>query len=494
MLKIRDKIIEFISNDKHYPVIAALGAGLYPLLYYYSSNYTLVNSLEQFVFMVITFILLPVLVFSIGYNILKRAKAVTKWSDYLLPVLNFILFGALIIVSTYGFGKKKLLLAIIIGACLGMVLKKHYKKVIVFQMILAIIAGLKLVPSIYNHLFYSDEWTALDDHIGDVEFKKTPNIYVIQPDGYVNFLELKKTNYNYNNEDFEAFLKNNDFRFYEDFRSNYYSTLSSNSSMFAMRHHYYPNASNNFNEVLNARDIIVGNNSVLNILKSNNYKTHLLLETSYLLVNRPAVAYDYCNIDYEDVSYLSRGFDVYRNLEQDLKSIINKPQKHHNFFFIERLIPGHVSSTKSFSKGKNQERIRYLNALEKANEWLKTTISVINQYDDDPLIIIVSDHGGFVGYDFTPQTRVKQKDPRLVNSIFSTVLTIKWPNDIRPQNDSLLKTNVNLFRYIFSQLSNDETLLNAMESDESYIIINEDGKEKVYTCINANGEVRYEAL
>ncbi len=55
---------------------------------------------------------------------------------------------------------------------------------------------------------------------------------------------------------FENFLINHIFKYYEDFRSNYASTLSSNSATFMMKHHYYFNEKN-FSEAIKTRDIII---------------------------------------------------------------------------------------------------------------------------------------------------------------------------------------------------------------------------------------------
>ena len=41
--------------------------------------------------------------------------------------------------------------------------------------------------------------------------------------------------------------------------------------MFAMKHHYHNYPTYKIREVYNARDIIVGDNPVINILKNNNY-------------------------------------------------------------------------------------------------------------------------------------------------------------------------------------------------------------------------------
>ena len=48
-----------------------------------------------------------------------------------------------------------------------------------------------------------------------------------------------------------------------------------------MKHHCYNYPINRVSELYNARNVIVGENPVLKVLKNNNYKTHLLLYKSY---------------------------------------------------------------------------------------------------------------------------------------------------------------------------------------------------------------------
>ena len=40
MSNLRDRIIAFINSDEDKPLVAAIAAGLYPLLYYYNNNLT----------------------------------------------------------------------------------------------------------------------------------------------------------------------------------------------------------------------------------------------------------------------------------------------------------------------------------------------------------------------------------------------------------------------------------------------------------------------
>lgn len=486
---IKLKINSFLSNQKEYPLIAALAAGLYPLLHNYNSNFTLVNSWSQVLFFISMFLIVPIVVFLLVSYGIKRIKWLGKFQKYTVPILNLTVFVFLIIISTYGLKKKMLALALIIAIVLAIVLYKHIKKIIILQLLLAIIAMFYLIPVLLIPINYSNEWMKLDDAIEHVKFKKKPNIYLIQPDGYANFSELKNANYNFDNSEFETFLTATNFKMYQNFRSNYFSTLSSNSSMFAMNHHYYSNVKGQVHELYKARKIIVGDNPVVSIFKKNEYKTFLLLQKSYFLVNRSKILYDYCNIDYNEVPFMARGFGVTKDVNEDLVTVIKTNKSTNNFHFIQHFSPGHISTYKNKSQGKEEERAIYIDKLKEANTWLKEIIQLIVENDPDAIVVMIADHGGFVGLDYTMQTKTKLTDSELINSVFTSALAIRWPDNSSPHYDDHLKTSVNLFRVLFSYLSENEAYLNHLEDDKSYLQIKEGAPKGVYEVINNNGDV-----
>jgi len=486
--KLRDQIIQFISSEKQFPLIAAIASGLYPLLYYYNSNFTFVNSWSQFLFFIICFLLAPCLVFFASNKLFKNVKGLKRYSKFIIPILNFTLFTYLLIISIFQFKIITTILVLLFAIVLGRIFYKHLNKVIVVQFLLASIVSLQLIPDFYKHFTYSKEWITQPDDIEDAVFIKKPNIYVIQPDGYANFSELKKGHYNFNNSEFEDFLLNNDFKLYQDYRSNYVSTLSSNSSMFAMKHHYYNNIKSNVSELYNTRQLIVGDNPVISILKRNKYKTFLILERTYLLVNRPEILYDYCNINYSEVPFLSRGFEYNETIFEDLSHSIENNSSTNNFYFIRKILPSHVSVNKNESKGIDEEAAKYLSDLRKTNLSLKKIISLINEKDKNSLIVIVADHGGYVGLSYSLESRIKQTDRDIIYSIFTSALAIKWP-DQAPNFDNNLKTNVNLFRVLFSYLSEDESYLDYLQDDKSFSIIEKGAAFGIYEYIDENGNI-----
>jgi len=484
--------VAFLKPNNVSPLLAAIAAGLYPIFFYYSNNYPLVNTWGHFGYFLSMFIGVPFVVF-IFAKLIQKKIVPEKFKKYIFPFLNIFIFLFLMKVCLYaGIQKKMIVVIFFIAIVAAYLLHKHLKKIIALQLILAIIAGFSLTQHIVKQLTYDTSWMQQPDEIASATFKKKPNIYYIQPDGYVNFSTLRKAPYNYDNTKFENFVAANSFVHYPNFRSNYAATLSSNSSTFMMKHHYY-NGEKSFNEALNARDIIMSKNTVLDVFKGNGYNTTFLGEKHYLLMNKPTMGYDNSNIIVSEIPFIGTGLGKQRNVVQVLDSIkVNnaKPQ----FFFIEMFNPGHIEGRESISDGSKIEREEWLESLKKANENLTQLITVVKKKDPNALIIIMADHGGFVGMDFTEQIYKKTQDAGVINSIFSSNLLIHWPNNEAPSYDENLVSSVNLFRILFSYLSENEQYLTNLEDNSSYVILNEGVPNDVYKYIDDAGDITLEKV
>ena len=171
----------------------------------------------------------------------KNLKAiyVKRFQKHVLPFLNVFAFLFFMMICYYaGFHNKVAALSLFIAVGFSLFLYKFSKKVIVIQLLLALIGVFTITPRLIKLVNYSSVWEQQPDDIESIKFKKTPNVYFIQPDGYANFTELKKDYYNIDYSEFKSFLNKENFKYYHDFRSNYASTLSSNSSTFMIKHHY----------------------------------------------------------------------------------------------------------------------------------------------------------------------------------------------------------------------------------------------------------------
>src|SRR5690606_28324045 len=478
----------FLNNNKAYPAIAAIAAGLYPLLFYYTNNYKMINSWGHLGYFTTLFLLAPIVIFFVVHY-LSKVAFFQKGKDFVLPFLIFFFFSFFLNVTLYaGFSWGRTFIVLAIAIVFTLLLRKYFKKIIVFQLILAVIGIFTLTPVVLKQLNYSKEWMKQPDNIESAVFKKKPNIYFIQPDGYANFSELKKGNYNIENAEFENFLAENNFKTYPNFRSNYAATLPTNSSIFMMKHHYY-NEGSDFTETIDARNVIVSDNSVLRILKNNNYRTFFITEQPYFLTNKPKLGYDFCNFSTKEIGFVTTGIGKPKDVIQPFKDYLEEYPEGSNFFFVEIFNPGHITNTIDDSKGVAGEREHYMESLKESNRKLTELTNTILKKDPGALIVIMADHGGFVGMTNTGETYTKNTDPDFVNSIFSTILAIHWPNGQAPKFDTKLKTSGNLFRILTSYLSEDDSYLSNLQPDESYIIINSGAPQGIYKYLDNDGKV-----
>lgn len=481
------KFIVFLGKDCVLPLLAGLASGMYPVAFYYSKNFGFVNSWSHLWFFLLVFISLPIAVNYLFYFFYLK-KHLEAYKSFVLPVLNGLAFFIMVIVAMDSkIGNKMFVLAVALAFLVGLLCFYFYKKglftkILVIQFLLFAVAMYPLSKVIKYYLSLSDSWIVQPDHIENVVFDTKQNIYVIQPDGYINPSELRRGYYNFDNSEFEEKLTALGFKIYEGFRSNYPSTTSSNSSMFSMKHHY-------FNQV-DERNTILNLNPVVKIFKNNGYKTHFFAEIPYLMANRPKISFDYTNIQMKDVSYLGRGFGEKHDLIAEVKPFLAN-QQGKNFYFFERLLPGHVATYPDKSKTVASERQNYLNNLQVANTWLLELIEAIDRHDPNGLIIIVADHGGYVGWEYSLQSQSKTDDRDLLYSGFSALLAIKW-NGEAPEIDRHLKTTVNLFRVLFSHFSGDETLLENLQEDSSINSLKIGTPTGVYKVLDEDGNVIFE--
>jgi hypothetical protein len=476
---IKEKFNIFLNNSKEYPILAGFSIGFYAFVFYFSNNFDLVNSWQQTLVFLLNFIVLPtVIVFGI-FKIIQKSKfssfATQSIFIMMLVLLPIYLFGFSNLLISY----KKIGLLVILIFCLIIFKIKNYKYFIVLVFLMTVLPTVKLGKIIYLNYTNSTVWQIQPDAVLKTKFKKKPNIYYIQPDGYANETNLNGPLYRFDNSEFDDWLKNQNFSLYDDFRSNYPLTVYSNSSCFFMKHHF----SNEFSKFNYARDYIVGRNPVLEIFKNNNYKTFFITEIPYLLMNRPSVYFDYCNYKLGELPYFKDGLSCFKEITNEIENQIVLHKKTNNFFFIEKFNPGHINPGKIKGSTIEKERLEYLKSLQIANVWLKKTITIIEKQDPTAIIIIGADHGGYVGFEYTSQAQNKIADRKLLNSIFGAKLAIKWNGVKHSEYDTQLKSSVNLFRVLFSYLSEDKLLLNNLQPDASYNCYDASDFSKVYKAI-----------
>ena len=77
-------IQRFLKESKPYPILAGLLAGLYPVFFYATNNYTLVNTIGHVLYFIGIFLLVPMIGIGIAYWLGKKIHA-GKFLKYIIP-------------------------------------------------------------------------------------------------------------------------------------------------------------------------------------------------------------------------------------------------------------------------------------------------------------------------------------------------------------------------------------------------------------------------
>ena len=487
--KLKKHIIDFIDNKKDAPFFAGLVLGLTPLLFYYSNNYWQVNSWQHVVFFFLTVVGFFCILFLMVYYVFNKFDKLRPYRKHALFWLTLIIV-CLFLTHTFVITLKRkialLVLLVILGYIMPFEPRKHYKKLLVLLSVFSVMSLGKVMVLLYEDL-KPDTWMTFEDDIQEVRFTRFPNVYLIQPDGYVSESTLKKDPYGFES-DFYNWLEDNGFKVYDNFRSNYPASLTSNASLFAMRHHNFGDMFFPGVEIANAREVITSKNTVSDIFRNNGYETYFIAQDEYFQQNRKQKSFNHFNIQKDDFPFFTRGDSEIRNVFEDLKYAMTLQNKKPKFFFLEKLLPHHVGfygTEESILK----ERKKYFDNIIKVNQWLKKTIDYISHKDQNSIIIVLADHGGWVGLR-SFNDLFSNTDPKLIKSIYSSIAAIKWNGYLKPKYDKDLKTSVNLFRVLFSVLSEDTKYLEYLENDSSYNLrLNAIGVKKVIKLIDENGEI-----
>lgn len=485
MQGLKSRITAFLENQKDVPLLVGFVSGLYPFLFLYSNNYPSINTWQHAAAFFLIYVGLPMLIITGGYYLFTKIGKLKPYKKHLLFVALIFITSVFMSQAVYATLKKKILLCVLIIAVLvSFKLYMHYKRVLLIIIAMTLIPLFKCAVHVYEDIRPTN-WIQQADNIADIKFKHTPNIYMIQPDGYISKEAIEKPPYSRKNN-FYSWLDSNGFTVYKDFRSNYPASLTSNSSMFAMKHHYFDDFLFPAIEMPKARKTIM-NNNVVDILNKNGYATIYLAEDEYFQQNMSKGNYSYCNINTADIPLFTFGNKLAREVYDDLEKTVNQNISKPKFIFVEKILPHHVHFNAPGDR-KKAEREEYLDNIEKANDWLKKTVALINEKDKDALIIILADHGGWVGIENMNEL-FSTKDKSLIKSTFANLAAIRWNKLDHEKYDAKLKTNVNVFRVLFSCLAEDPKFLDHLEEDASYNIRHGSFTSSVYKLIDANGNI-----
>ena len=315
----------------------------------------------------------------------------------------------------------------------------------------------------------------------NLKFQSTPNIYLIVPDSYPSNKVLREL-FDFDNHLFTKDLTDFGFTVYENYFSSYPYSVESMHSMFTMTHNFFQNSIGK--DGIGLKEVVAGkNNPVMNILKNNGYELNYIHDTNYLLSKGCFV--DNCYplfseknnlIDNLQNFYFFNFSNYKQNPNSAMKSQIQSNSAKDKVFVYRHSMTVH-SEIKSYEKVYSDKVADFRNAypdrIVKENAHLVKEIGQIVESDPNAIVILVADHGTWGGAVRTANGTTADETRDKLN----VFLAIKWGENYQGAYDKEITTSVNLFRYIFSHLSNNDNLLSTKQEDDGFISLN--GKWRV---------------
>lgn len=493
---------KFLAN----PYVLAILAGTFPIIFYLSNNWYIFTT-SRILFIVGAFSLLIFLSLATYYLLLswvfrKLFRNNAPWLVQQCFVLGSILTLIYLLRQTFqefsDNGIYFALIIILISMGLGWVSPKN--QILHLNTILMILCTMNVGSGLYSMLNATETTSFInkgEDRVrqkvyDQVRFQKKPNVYYIVPDGYPNQQGLKEI-FGLDNAKMYQQLESLGFSIHHFALSNYRSTLSSISSLLGMQHHYYQGSIGNF-ELLYSREYIVSEkNPVVRIFKTNGYQVHYVHEKNLMFAKGCFI--DFCSPNYfmddfldilipqnlHAIPFIAKAMG--RLHDESLERILNHidelstfPMNY--FTYIHLSSPDHSPPSKQTRESLASFRKKFLKKIEVANEKITKIIDSILTRDPGALIILNADHGGWgLGAYKYAQMEIFEGVPAELITLdhLGVLLAIRWPENNVPEYERDIRTNINLFRYIFAYLSESQDILTTKVPDDGFLTKGKDG-------------------
>jgi hypothetical protein len=370
-----------------------------------------------------------------------------------------------------------------IAGLVGFGSRKDSRVLVSMLLTMMLVALFSNAGKLSNRMLNADSFPGLSaSSYNELRLGEKPNIYLLITDSYSSFVFLASIGAD--TASFKGFLTSTNFRIYEEFFSNYHSTLSAMAAMLNMQHHYYVGSEAQGEITSGGRFTISGNNNFVRHLVKNGYRIHYLHQSAYLTLHGCSVDVETCfpNEPFAGaksvVNYALPGFlraqDIWQSLplikidEEIARTLDSMNAEQPNFSYIHVFPPGHVDNfQKKGICNEVEETESYKERVALANDYLEKVIHKILAADPDAVIVLAGDHGPFIAnqcdYEVNVDSVAEYRD-RL-----GALLAIRWPGKYDGRYDDRIKSNINVLRYVLASLLKDDSqILNELVAEDAF--------------------------
>jgi YidC/Oxa1 family membrane protein insertase len=458
------------NRNKQYFYFSSILIIISPLIQYYINNTIYFSAASAFLYFIIL-LGLPLLIIAV-INYLNKNNPSISLSFGVFIALFFTLYTLPILTSLSSLIAENNffvhIIALLTTTCIFIWLFHKSKiAILLFSVVLLLGTIVQIMDKPTDGFKQAEknenQRSDLLNYLSSLELKRTPNLYYLLYDTYNNENVLKF--YDIDNSEQMNYLRDNNFRIFEDIYSIGAGTTISTSTSLDLA---IPDIGGQY------KNIIMGNSTVDNLLQINGYETHYILGHNFLRGLTVPFGGDFLNnqnIDslngdgYSENSMMTILYSTFLGefkfdnefllgtISEDVKTemkrnniinLSNKPK----FLFYHSNYPGHGSG----NCHPNENEL-YARNLQIANDMMKSDIEEILSIDKKAIIIISGDHGMHRKGDCQTRFRGYNEDEIRAEHIldmYGSFLAVRLP-DYFIHEDIVILQNVfiNILSYLF---------------------------------------------
>ena len=445
------------------------------------SNIAMVAGVESFSTIVALCVVPCILIFWLVWLTLRAFSKESLAPAVAFGIATVLAFNKSLVegeIFEAGFTLRNAMLGAFIAMAIVFFLQKAISNFRAVATVLCVVAVLFSLNTWRTIGTYNDKRVSLlAPELRNAELKHKPNIYHVLPDSFVSFSTAEKLGIDVS--DLRSYLEDKGFTIYPDYHASYHFTSVSVSSMLDMTHHYYNDAVGRA-EIKGSRPVVAGKNNLNYLLKREGYTNTVVHSTGYFFAGHPC-DWDYCYPNPTLPLVIERAFatekirswfgdsfdefneEIERALDRAIETQPSYTTLHHH------KLPGH--SMKYRTCDSKYELKAYKKRVAAARLWIENLIDKITARDPSAIIVLASDHGGYVTSNCWKLSRMPANRLEIEDRI-SALAAIRWPDDPRAEPyKPLVQTSVSLYPILISYLADDPSLLQYRALDQSYVQI-----------------------
>lgn len=310
--------------------------------------------------------------------------------------------------------------------------------------------------------FGKEKMHAAEQFFSDKEIKRTPDIYLMIYDAYVEEEQMKRL-YKIDNSEQMQFLRSHGFEFHENVYSTGRASLESMANVLNLSSDFVPyGPDGQYPDETKYRELLSGSSLLNRKLRENNYRMHNVVNPYMVRGVKPTVDFTFPEPEGDGMMIVVQSilmgefkFDIEYEDPTRWKiikdEIILRKNVQPTFLYTHNLNPGHSQNSGTLLPNEIE---LFERRLRDANEAMKKDVENILKKNKDAIIIVAGDHGPYLtgnGIDLS-QFETSEITSDQILDRFGVFLAVRYPEGWSNRYDKEIKVLQDIFVNVLSNM------------------------------------------